>query len=100
ASVREIERRLLVAEQKRAEEVERPDDIVKPDGVPKDNQDHFRLMLDMLVLAFQTDQTRIATMVFANEGSNKSYNWIGVPEGHHTLSHHQGNAEKQQKIAA
>lgn len=98
-AVREIERRLVMAEQKRTEEVERPDDLIKPEGVPKDNQDHLRLMLDMLVLAFQTDQTRIATMVFANEGSNKSYNWIDVPEGHHSLSHHQGNAEKQGKIA-
>ncbi|WP_169974180.1 DUF1552 domain-containing protein [Tautonia rosea] len=98
-SVREIERRLVAAEQKRIEEVERPDDIVKPEGVPKDNQDHIRLILDMLVLAFQTDSTRIATMVFANEGSNKSYNWINVPDGHHYLSHHQGDAEKQDKIA-
>lgn len=98
-SVREIERRLVAAEQKRIEEVERPDDIVKPEGVPKDNQDHIRLILDMLVLAFQTDSTRIATMVFANEGSNKSYNWIDVPDGHHYLSHHQGDAEKQDKIA-
>lgn len=98
-SVREIERRLTVAEQKRIEEVERPDDAVKPDGVPKDNQDHIRLILDMLVLAFQTDSTRIATMVFANEGSNKSYNWIDIPDGHHYLSHHQGDAEKQDKIA-
>ncbi|RUL86123.1 DUF1552 domain-containing protein [Tautonia sociabilis] len=99
SAVREIERRLVVAERKRTEEVERPDDVVKPEGIPKDNQDHLRLMLDMLVLAFQTDQTRIATMVFANEGSNKSYNWIGIPDGHHSLSHHQGDAEKQDKIA-
>lgn len=98
-AVREIERRLAMAEQKRLEETERPDAVAKPEGIPKDNQDHIRLMLDMLVLAFQTDQTRIATMVFANEGSNRSYDWIGVPEGHHHLSHHQGNAEMQAKIA-
>ena len=98
-AVREIERRLAMAEQKRLEETERPDAVAKPDGIPKDNQDHIRLMLDMLVLAFQTDQTRIATMVFANEGSNRSYDWIGVPEGHHHLSHHQGDAEMQAKIA-
>ena len=98
-AVREIEQRLLLAERRRTEEVERPDDLAKPEGIPKDNQDHIRLMLDMLVLAFQTDQTRIATMVLANEGSNKSYNWIDIPDGHHNLSHHQGDAEKLEKIA-
>ena len=98
-AVREIEQRLLLAEHRRTEEVERPDDLAKPEGIPKDNQEHIRLMLDMLVLAFQTDQTRIATMVFANEGSNKPYRWIDIPDGHHNLSHHQGNAEKLEKIA-
>jgi len=98
SSVREIERRLALAESRRLEEVERPDGVIKPEGVPKDNQEHIRLMLDMLVLAFQTDQTRIASFVFANEGSNKSYKWIDVPEGHHSLSHHQGNEEKLDKI--
>jgi hypothetical protein len=97
-SVREIERRLAMAEQKRFEEVEHPD-VPKPEGIPKDNRDHIRLMMDMLVLALQTDQTRIATMVLANEGSNKSYNWIGIPEGHHELSHHQRDEEKLEKIA-
>ena len=98
-AVREIERRLLLAERRRTEEVERPDDLAKPEGIPKDNQEHIRLMLDMLVLAFQTDQTRIATMVLANEGSNKPYRWIDIPDGHHNLSHHQGDAEKLEKIA-
>lgn len=97
-SIREIERRLLMAEQKRAEEVERPD-VPKPEGIPKDNQDHIRLMMDMLVLALQTDQTRIATFVLANEGSNKSYNWINIPEGHHELSHHQRDKQKLDKIS-
>lgn len=97
-AVREIERRLLMAEQKQSEEVDKPD-VPKPEGVPKDNQDHIRLMMDMLVLAFQTDQTRIATFVLANEGSNKSYKWIDIPEGHHELSHHQRNEEKLDKIA-
>lgn len=97
-AVREIERRLTMAENKKSEAVERPD-VPKPEGVPKDNQEHIRLMLDMLALAFQTDQTRVATFVFANEGSNKSYNWIDVPEGHHDISHHQRNAEKLEKIA-
>ena len=55
-------------------------------------------MSDLLVLAFQTDQTRIATFVFGNDGSNRSYPAIGVPDGHHDLSHHGGDATKQAKI--
>src|SRR5437870_1692499 len=55
-------------------------------------------MADLLVLTFQADLTRIATLVFANDGSNRSYRDIGVPEGHHDMSHHGGNKEKQAKI--
>lgn len=58
-----------------------------------------RLMGDLLVLAFQADLTRVATFMLANEGSNRSYAEIGVKEGHHTLSHHQNDAEKQAKIS-
>ena len=52
-----------------------------------------------MVLAFQTDTTRVCTFVFANEGSNKSYPFIEVREGHHDLSHHENNPAKQAKIA-
>jgi hypothetical protein len=52
----------------------------------------------MLALALKSDATRVATFVFANEGSNRSYKFIGVPEGHHDLSHHGQNPEKQAKI--
>ncbi len=57
-------------------------------------------MADLLVLAFQCDLTRIATFVFANDGSNRSYPSIGVPDGHHDLSHHGGDPAKQARIAA
>ena len=52
----------------------------------------------MMVLAFQADLTRVVTFVYANEGSNRSYRFIDVPEGHHDLSHHAGNKEKLDKI--
>ena len=52
----------------------------------------------MMVLAFQADQTRIATFMFANDGSNRSYKDIGVPEGHHDCSHHGGDKTKQEKV--
>ena len=70
----------------------------RPLGIPADYQEHLRLMADLLVLAFQCDLTRIATFVFANDGSNRSYRAIGVPDGHHDLSHHGGDAAKQAKI--
>ncbi len=53
---------------------------------------------DLLVLAFQCDLTRIVTFVFANDGSNRSYRTVGVSDGHHDLSHHGGDAAKQEKI--
>ncbi len=93
--VREIERRLGT---KSSKPVEVDVDYAIPDGVPGDYQDHMRLMCDMMVLAFQTDSTRIATMMFANAGDNKSYRKIGVPDGHHDLSHHQSDAVKLEKI--
>ncbi len=55
-------------------------------------------MCDLMVLAFQADVTRVATFMFANEGSNRSYPSIGVPEGHHDLSHHGNDPKKHAKI--
>ncbi len=75
-----------------------PAGVSRPAGIPTEYQEHIRLMTDLLVLAFQGDLTRIATFVYANDGSNRSYRFIGVPEGHHDLSHHGGNKQKQAKI--
>lgn len=70
----------------------------KPNGIPKAFGEHVRLMADMMVLAFQTDQTRIATCMFGRAGSNRSYRMIDVPDGHHDLSHHGNNPDKLEKI--
>jgi hypothetical protein len=70
----------------------------KPDGIPDSYEDHLRLLADLLVLAFQTDTTRVSTFIFANEGSNRSYAFMDVPEGHHDLSHHGNDAAKQDKV--
>jgi hypothetical protein len=70
----------------------------RPLGIPADYQEHLRLMGDLLVLAFQSDLTRVATFVFANDGSNRSYRAIGVPDGHHDLSHHGGDGTKAERI--
>ncbi len=94
-AVREIELRIA----KSREKVDMSDiQAKKPAGIPKDNAEHIRLLGDLMVLAFQTDTTRVSTFVFANEGSNRSYPEIGVSEGHHELSHHQKNADKNEKL--
>jgi prepilin-type N-terminal cleavage/methylation domain-containing protein len=97
AGVREVERRIALAQP--AVEVG-PTTYPKPVGVPADFRDHVRLMSDLLVLAFQADLTRVATFVFANDGTNRSYPGVGVPEGHHDVSHHGGDRTKQDKILA
>jgi hypothetical protein len=97
SSVRDIEVRLERAVH--MPEVKVPEGVAKPTGIPASYEEHIKLMGDLLVLAFQTDVTRVATFVVANEGSNKPYAFIGVPEGHHDLSHHGGAADKKAKIA-
>ena len=74
-------------------------DFKQPQGIPADYEEHIKLMYDLMALAFQTDTTRISTFVMAHDGSNRSYSFMGVPEGHHDLSHHGGNEEKKKKIA-
>jgi hypothetical protein len=93
--VRELELRIERSEQFAAVLPNYP----KPAGIPSDNEKHVRLLLDLMVLAFQTDTTRIATFLLDHDGSNRSYPQIGVPDGHHDLSHHGGDEAKKQKIA-
>src|SRR5262249_23174769 len=95
-SVREIEQRIDAAGGG-SEAADLPG-FARPQGVPQDNREHVRLMLDLAVLAFQGDGPRIGTFMFANEGSTKSYPFIGVPEGHHDLSHHGGNPHKHEQL--
>jgi hypothetical protein len=94
--VREIEQRLARLE--KPVEMEGVGKLTKPAGVPPDYREHIRVMADLMVLAFQGDLTRIATFVLANDGSNRSYRLIGVPEGHHDMSHHGGNKDKKAKV--
>ena len=92
--VREIEQRLNRA----GGDAPRVDPSKRPTGVPSDPGEHIRLMGDMMILAMQTDTTRICTLMLANDGSNRSYSNIGISEGHHELSHHGGDPDKQAKI--
>ena len=100
AGLREIEQRIERSERERAEGKDPVAEFELPPGVPGDKRAHFQLMADLLVLAFQTDTTRIATFMLGNGGSNTSYREVGVPEGHHGLSHHGGDKAKTDKIRA
>lgn len=89
-SVREIEQRIERAEQ---DAVTARPDVDIPEGVPRDWAEHVRMMYDMMVLAFQTDTTRVCTFMLANSGSNRSFKEIGVNSGHHQISHHRNDEE-------
>lgn len=91
AAERQIERAEEMAKQLPAMEA--------PKGIPSKYQEHLRLMYDLMVLAFQTDTTRVATFLTAHDGSNRSFRDIGVGEGHHHLSHHRRNKDKMAKLA-
>lgn len=94
-SVREIEKRIERAAQFSAKEFP---DYQAPTGIPEDYREHLRLMYDMMVLAFQTDSSRITTFMQECDGSSRSFYQIGVSEGHHSLSHHAGEQEKIEKV--
>jgi hypothetical protein len=94
-SVRELEGRIAAA----GKNTDTPiPDYPIPAGIPKDYAEHIRLMYDLVALAFQGDLTRVSTFVVANEGSNRAYPFINVPDGHHDLSHHGGDPKKHEKI--
>jgi hypothetical protein len=91
-SLREIEQRI---ERQKLDQAKFPKpDMARPDGVPGDMAEHMKLMCDLLWLAWRTDSTRVATVMVARDGSNRSYPWLGVKEGHHGVSHHGRNPEK------
>ena len=96
-SVREVERRIQIAE---AGVNENPaPDAERPVGVPAAYADHVRLMFDLQVLALQADLTRVISFQMAREGSTRSYHEIGVSEPHHPLTHHGNDQEKIAKMA-
>lgn len=97
-AVRDIEQRVERAEKMVAANTEVAKGYEIPEGIPESYEEHAKIMCDMLVLAFQADVTRVATFMLANEGSNRSYRNIGVSDGHHNLSHHQGDHAKHLKI--
>jgi hypothetical protein len=93
--VREIERRIQRAEQQTTE-LTVPD---APVGVPDSFEEHVALMFDLLALAYQADLTRVFTFMVAREFSQRTYPQIGVPEPHHTISHHGNDATRIEEHA-
>jgi len=96
--VREVEGRIERTELPESKVDQHVTPYAVPAGIPSEYGEHIRLLCDMMVLAFQTDLTRISTFMFANAGSNRAYNQVEVPDGHHTLSHHGGDPKKHAKI--
>jgi hypothetical protein len=95
-SIRQIEVQLEKAEHDNAQIDPGMD---KPYGVPPDFSEHFRLMTDMMTVAFQADLTRVMTFLVTREGSSRPYREIGIPDGHHPLTHHQNDPVKMEKVA-
>ena len=95
SSVREIEMRIERAEK---DPTGLTPGIDKPTGVPVLYADYVTLMCDLQIVAFQTDSTRVITMMMGREGSMRTYPEIGIPDPHHPLTHHRGNAEWIEKV--
>ena len=101
-SVREIERRIQMAEKQDAQQRRghaSDSAMPKPGGVPVEFEDYARLMFDLMTAAFQTGSTRVVTFMIGREGSNRTYRSIDVPDAHHGLSHHMGAQDKIDKLA-
>ncbi|MCX6598179.1 MAG: DUF1552 domain-containing protein [Acidobacteria bacterium] len=95
SSIREIERQLERAEKDNAQI---NPGMPKPYGVPADFAEHFKLMTDMITVAFQSDMTRVLTFLVTREGTSRAYREIGIPDGHHPLTHHMNNPAMIEKV--
>ncbi len=97
-AVRDLEKRIEKSEKGEKNAAPRPK-YSRPEGIPADYGEHISMMFDLMMLAFQTDTTRISTFLLAHDGSNRSFKHIGVSEGHHSLSHHRNDEKKIAKLA-
>jgi hypothetical protein len=96
-AIREVERRIQKAEAEAGER--RLPDLERPVGAPASYADHARLMLDLQLLAYQGDVTRVITFQLLRETSNRTYPEIGVPDAHHPLSHHGNDPAKIERLS-
>ncbi len=94
-SVRDVERRIQTAREQGSRELPRVDE---PAGIPDDYATHAKLLMDLLALAYQTDLTRVSTFMLAREVSGRAYPEIGVSDAHHSVSHHQDEQAKLERL--
>jgi hypothetical protein len=94
-AIRAVERRIEIAEK----ENRQLPSVGHPEGIPSTWEDHVKLMFDLEVLAYQSDLTRVITLMLGHEQSGMTYPQIGVPDAHHPISHHQREPEKVAKTA-
>ena len=94
-AIRDVERRLDLAEEQRDRDLPSMD---RPAGIPAEYDDHVDLMFDLMLLAYQSDMTRVITFMLGREFSGMTYPQIGVPDAHHPISHHAGDADKIDKM--
>jgi Protein of unknown function (DUF1552) len=91
--IREVEKRIAASE---SDPVTPPSE--KPSGIPFEYSEYVKLMFDLQVIAFQSDLTRVSTMMLGREGSVRTYPEIGVPDPHHPLTHHRGHPDFIEKV--
>ena len=96
SSVRDIERRIQVTEQNNV--FTQLPHMERPSAVPDNYYEYAKLMMDLQVIAWQTDMTRVASFTMGRDGSNRAYREIGISDGHHSISHHQNDAERIEKL--
>jgi len=95
-SLRDVERRIQKAEEQHATAVP---DLIQPAGVPDGFEPHVQLLYDLQLLAYQSDLTRVITFMYGREQTGRPYPQIGIPEPHHSLTHHQNDPVKMEKCA-
>jgi hypothetical protein len=100
SSIREVERQIERAEKDttQLDPHKFESNMDKPYGIPADFGEHFRMMANMMAIAFQADQTRIVTFLMTREGSSRPYRELGIPDGHHPLTHHRNQPDLMEKV--
>jgi Protein of unknown function (DUF1552) len=96
-AVRDVERRMQLAEKQEGQGNHEMPQIAGPVGAPEVFSDYFKLMADLLALAWQTDMTRVITFMMGHEMSGRAYPEVGFGDAHHPSTHHQGDPEKIEK---
>ena len=96
AAVRDIERRIQRAEEQNI--TMKLPHMERPSSIPDDYEQYCKLMMDLQVIAWQTDMTRVTSFTMGRDGSNRAYREIGISDGHHSISHHQQDPERVEKL--